>query len=259
MAVNQTTQQVIMNRTGAGLVSNSFACSAPRVRGVHTIMNDLSKRMVKGTAQILSKPQPRTNLHTGPSQMGQTFHLGDSLQPRMQQLRRSLHTTSKQEASSLTAGSLQSRPVQDSLQARRVFASTVTRTKLAPGVVRSQGTKRTFATETGHSSNAASSQNAMVKYTPPIGPLDRVGRAKLLSAAPNFMARLRIRLKLLLMRQIRPWRVDDFIAMFSWAFIANVAFVLLGTTTFFSLVLATANSLQFQGKPNKPKHDKNTN
>ncbi|KAH7032010.1 mitochondrial distribution and morphology protein family 31/32 [Linnemannia elongata] len=49
------------------------------------------------------------------------------------------------------------------------------------------------------------------------------------------------------MRQIRPWRVDDFIAMFSWAFLANVAFVLLGTTTFFSLVLAAANSLQFQG------------
>jgi len=49
------------------------------------------------------------------------------------------------------------------------------------------------------------------------------------------------------MRQIRPWRVDDFIAMFSWAFLANVAFVLLGTTTFFSLILATANSLQFQG------------
>ncbi|KAI7818339.1 mitochondrial distribution and morphology protein family 31/32 [Gamsiella multidivaricata] len=49
------------------------------------------------------------------------------------------------------------------------------------------------------------------------------------------------------MRQIRPWRVDDFIAMFSWAFLANVAFVLLGTTTFFSLVLTTANSLQFQG------------
>lgn len=72
-------------------------------------------------------------------------------------------------------------------------------------------------------------------------------RAKLLSAAPNFMARLKIRLKLLLMRQIRPWRVDDFIAMFSWAFLANIAFVLLGTTTFFSLLLATANSLQFQG------------
>ncbi|KAI1312217.1 Mitochondrial distribution and morphology protein 31, mitochondrial precursor [Mortierella claussenii] len=80
-----------------------------------------------------------------------------------------------------------------------------------------------------------------------MGPLDRVGRAKLLSAAPTFLARLKIRLKLLLMRQIRPWRVDDFIAMFSWAFLANVAFVLLGTTTFFSLVLAAANSLQFQG------------
>ncbi|GJJ78428.1 mitochondrial distribution and morphology protein 31 [Entomortierella parvispora] len=247
VAVNQTTQQVIMNRTGAGLVSNSFACSAPRARGVHTIMNDLSKRMVKGTAQILSKPQPRTNLQTGPAQDSQNFLLGESLQPHLQQFRRSLHTTTRQEASSLASGSSQSRHVQDSVQAKRVFASTLTRTKLAPSGVRSQVSKRTFATETGRSSSSASSQSALVKYTPPIGPLDRVGRAKLLSAAPNFMARLRIRLKLLLMRQIRPWRVDDFIAMFSWAFIANVAFVLLGTTTFFSLVLATANSLQFQG------------
>ncbi|KAF9290130.1 Mitochondrial distribution and morphology protein 31, mitochondrial precursor [Mortierella alpina] len=86
-----------------------------------------------------------------------------------------------------------------------------------------------------------------IKYTPPVGPLNRVDRAKLLAATPTFLARLKIRLKLLLMRQIRPWRVDDFIAMFSWAFLANIAFVLLGTTTFFSLLLATANSLQFQG------------
>lgn len=105
---------------------------------------------------------------------------------------------------------------------------------------------RSFATEAGGHLKA-SPQSALVKYTAPAGPLDRVGRAKLLAAAPSFMARLKIRLKLLLMRQIRPWRLDDFIAMFSWAFLANVAFVLLGTTTFFSLLLATANSLQFQG------------
>jgi hypothetical protein len=117
------------------------------------------------------------------------------------------------------------------------------RTKLAPSTVRCHafnGSTRAYATK-------QSSSSALVKYTPPTGPLDRVGRAKLLSAAPTFLERLKIRFKLLLMRQIRPWRVDDFIAMFSWAFIANIAFVLLGTTTFFSLVLAAANSLQFQG------------
>ncbi|KAF9580889.1 Mitochondrial distribution and morphology protein 31, mitochondrial precursor [Lunasporangiospora selenospora] len=124
-----------------------------------------------------------------------------------------------------------------------------TRTKIAPAAVRISGSKRPFASSTHSTSLSKSTRapSALVKYTPPSGPLSRVDRAKLISEAPNFLARLKIRLKLLLMRQIRPWRVDDFIAMFSWAFLANVAFVLLGTTTFFSLVLATANSLQFQG------------
>ncbi|KAG0048567.1 Mitochondrial distribution and morphology protein 31, mitochondrial precursor [Gryganskiella cystojenkinii] len=245
VAVNQTTQQVMMNRSG---VCNSLV--APQARGVHTIMNDLSKRMVKGTAQIFSKPQPRTNLHpSSPAQhAGNLSHIQSQHQP-LSSGHRLLHIKSRQEASCIATASSQSHRVANSVPAQRAYATAFTQTRLAPPAVRVQGSRRTYATEAGKSNSpsVSSSQSALVKYTPPTGPLDRVGRAKLLAAAPNFMARLRIRLKLLLMRQIRPWRVDDFIAMFSWAFIANVAFVLLGTTTFFSLVLATANSLQFQG------------
>ncbi|KAF8937422.1 Mitochondrial distribution and morphology protein 31, mitochondrial precursor [Dissophora ornata] len=224
-------------------------------------MNHLSERMVKGTARILSKPQPRTSLQEaglcGFTKTSQQHPFRDP----MQHIVHSKHTSSSPTPSQIRQYQT-SKPhitLTETIQAASVpvrakptYPTTYTRTKLAPSCMRSHagnGTKRSFATEAGGQYPRSSSitQNALVKYTPPVGPLDRVGRAKLLSAAPNFLARLKIRLKLLLMRQIRPWRTDDFIAMFSWAFLANVAFVLLGTTTFFSLVLATANSLQFQG------------
>ncbi|KAG0269897.1 Mitochondrial distribution and morphology protein 31, mitochondrial precursor [Linnemannia exigua] len=245
VAVNQTTHQVIMQRSGvATLNSASFAGTVPRARDVHQIMNHLSERMVKGTAQILSKPQPRTSAlqeagrhgfgHTSsqPHHHHPTSPLNTPLSQTRQYTTPNHHAHINNPTSTFTPTAT-----------RTAYLSYPVRTKLAPSAVRSHavnGSARTYAT-------TSSSSSALVKYTPPTGPLDRVGRAKLLSAAPTFLARLKIRFKLLLMRQIRPWRVDDFIAMFSWAFLANVAFVLLGTTTFFSLVLAAANSLQFQG------------
>ncbi|KAF9904447.1 Mitochondrial distribution and morphology protein 31, mitochondrial precursor [Linnemannia zychae] len=246
VAVNQTTQQVIMQRAGvATLNSASFAGTVPRARGVHQIMNHLSERMVKGTAQILSKPQPRTSAlqeagrqgfgHSGSSQPHHHHHFSSPSSTPLSQTR-------QYETSNRLAHLNKSTSITPTAP-KAAYLSNPIRTKLAPSTVRSHainGSARTYATK-------SSSSSALVKYTPPTGPLDRVGRAKLLSAAPTFLARLKIRFKLLLMRQIRPWRVDDFIAMFSWAFLANVAFVLLGTTTFFSLVLAAANSLQFQG------------
>lgn len=246
VAVNQTTQQVIMQRSGvATLNSASFAGSIPtRARGVHQIMNHLSERMVKGTAQILSKPQPRTSTLQEAGRLG--FSQSSS-QPHAANhhhfLSSPVNTPSSQTRQYITTTNHLNKTT-PTTAARAAHLANPLRTQLAPSTVRSQavnGSRRTYATQSSNSS-------ALVKYTPPpTGPLDRVGRAKLLSAAPTFLARLKIRLKLLLMRQIRPWRVDDFIAMFSWAFLANVAFVLLGTTTFFSLVLAAANSLQFQG------------
>ncbi|KAG0294785.1 Mitochondrial distribution and morphology protein 31, mitochondrial precursor [Linnemannia gamsii] len=209
-------------------------------------MNHLSESMVKGTAQVLSKRQPRTSALQEAGRHGFSHSSSQAYTAHHHQF-----------PSPLTSPLSQTRPYITSTNHLCKTTSTLTpakasrtarlsnplRTKLAPSTVRSHtvnGSRRTYATQTSKS-------NALVKYTPPTGPLDRVGRAKLLSAAPTFLARLKIRFKLLLMRQIRPWRVDDFIAMFSWAFLANVAFVLLGTTTFFSLVLAAANSLQFQG------------
>lgn len=250
VAVNQTTQQVMMQRGSAGLKPVLSPCQS-RAREVDRIMGRLSQRMVKGTAHILSRPQPKA-----------TSSLLEAGQRGFSQLHLDSCPLAKPSSASIPRGN-RSKPLStrhfstDHLPAsiaRATNLSTHARTKLAPTSIRLQrthGSKRSYASGTGLTPN--SSQSALVKYTPPTGPLDRVDRAKLLSAAPTFLARLKIRLKLLLMRQIRPWRVDDFIAMFSWAFLANVAFVLLGTTTFFSLILATANSLQFQGKKEREK------
>ncbi|KAG0231153.1 Mitochondrial distribution and morphology protein 31, mitochondrial precursor [Actinomortierella wolfii] len=123
-----------------------------------------------------------------------------------------------------------------------------TRTRLAPASIRHSHARRNFVSESSAQQAKKHKHHKQQQHHPTsTGPLNRVERAKLLSDAPNWIARMKIRLKLLLMRQIRPWRVDDFIAVFSWAFLANVMFVLLGTTTFVSLVLAALNSLQFQG------------
>ncbi|KAI8811041.1 mitochondrial distribution and morphology proteins-domain-containing protein [Cladochytrium replicatum] len=71
-------------------------------------------------------------------------------------------------------------------------------------------------------------------------------RQELLDSVTGFWPRLRLRTKLFLLGQVRPWKSDDILAMFSWIFVGHTVFVLAGTTTFFSLVLWLANSLQFQ-------------
>lgn len=75
----------------------------------------------------------------------------------------------------------------------------------------------------------------------------RVARAQLLDNVGGFWPRLRLRIRLFLMGSNRPWRADDIFALFSWIFMGHTVFLLVGTTTFLSLLLGVANSLQFQG------------
>ncbi|KAI8065264.1 mitochondrial distribution and morphology protein family 31/32 [Gongronella butleri] len=49
------------------------------------------------------------------------------------------------------------------------------------------------------------------------------------------------------MRQMRPWTLNDITALFSWLFLGHTVWLLVGTTSFVSLILWLANSLQFQG------------
>ncbi|CAG8653528.1 6117_t:CDS:2, partial [Ambispora leptoticha] len=74
----------------------------------------------------------------------------------------------------------------------------------------------------------------------------RPTKEELLANANGFFDRIMIRIKLLLMRQVRPFTMEDIMALFSWVFVGNTLFIVIGTTTFVSLILATANTLQFQ-------------
>lgn len=129
------------------------------------------------------------------------------------------------------------------------------------------GRARLFSTLPSHASSSETSGHSAVKdhhspsshhshssssSTPPSGESPRSTarhhKYQLLQEAQNGFERLRIHIKYALMRPIRPWTVDDVLALFSWAFGGTTLFILIGTTTFTSLILALANSLQFQGK-----------
>lgn len=60
------------------------------------------------------------------------------------------------------------------------------------------------------------------------------------------LERAKAALRTLLTRRRRPWTRDDLWALVSWLFVGQGLFILAGTTTFASLLLLLANSLQFQ-------------
>lgn len=71
-------------------------------------------------------------------------------------------------------------------------------------------------------------------------------KEQLLAKATNFFSRLRIRFKWLMKRSNRPFNTDDYSALFSWLVMGNALLFFLATTTFFSLVILTANTVLAQ-------------
>ncbi|KAI8639909.1 mitochondrial distribution and morphology protein family 31/32 [Parasitella parasitica] len=69
---------------------------------------------------------------------------------------------------------------------------------------------------------------------------------ELLIHARGFIQRLKIRVKYPLMRQMRPFTLNDITALFSWVFLGHTVWLVAGTTSFLSFGLWAANSLQFQ-------------
>ncbi|GAB5589277.1 Mitochondrial distribution and morphology protein 31 [Umbelopsis nana] len=74
----------------------------------------------------------------------------------------------------------------------------------------------------------------------------RPTKAEVLAQARGFFERFRVRVRFILMRSMRPWTLNDIGAVFSWVFLGQTVWLLVGTTSFVSLILWTANSLQFQ-------------
>jgi mitochondrial distribution and morphology protein 31 len=75
----------------------------------------------------------------------------------------------------------------------------------------------------------------------------RPTKEELLAAATGFWSRLKVRFKWFSIRSVRPWNIDDWSAFLSWFMLGNIVWILVGTTTFFSLVILSINTVVAQG------------
>ncbi|PBP22637.1 hypothetical protein BUE80_DR006619 [Diplocarpon rosae] len=76
--------------------------------------------------------------------------------------------------------------------------------------------------------------------------MHRPTKEELLAAATGFWSRLKVRFKWFSIRSAQPWNVDDWSAFVSWFVLGNIVWILVGTTTFFSLVILSINTVVAQ-------------
>ncbi|EMD37322.1 hypothetical protein CERSUDRAFT_50513 [Gelatoporia subvermispora B] len=76
--------------------------------------------------------------------------------------------------------------------------------------------------------------------------LHRPTRDDFLKAANGFWQRARVRFKWLTIRSFRKYNADEISAFITWFLMSQTLWLFVGTTTFFSVLFATANSLRLQ-------------
>lgn len=76
----------------------------------------------------------------------------------------------------------------------------------------------------------------------------RPTKEEFLAAANGFWQRLRVRFKWFSIRSMRPWNADEWGAFVSWFLFGHLVWILVGTTTFFSLIILFINTVVAQGK-----------
>lgn len=94
----------------------------------------------------------------------------------------------------------------------------------------------------------ASSNIHLFNRFPNVSQLHRPTKEELLAAATGFWSRFKIRFKWFSIRSVRPFNLDEITALFSWVFLGHVVWVVVGTTTFFSLLILAINTVFAQGK-----------
>jgi hypothetical protein len=75
----------------------------------------------------------------------------------------------------------------------------------------------------------------------------RPTKEELLAAANGFWSRLKVRFKWASIRSMRPWNADEWGAFVSWFMLGHLVWILVGTTTFFSLLIFSINTVFAQG------------
>ena len=87
----------------------------------------------------------------------------------------------------------------------------------------------------------------LVDRLPHMSHLHRPTKEELLAAATGFWSRLKVRFKWFSIRSVRPFNLDEIAALFSWVLLGHVVWVVVGTTTFFSLLILAINTVFAQG------------
>lgn len=77
----------------------------------------------------------------------------------------------------------------------------------------------------------------------------RPTKEELLAAATGFTERLKVRFKWFSIRSTRPFNADEWGAFVSWILFGHFVWILVGTTTFVSLLILTVNTVFAQGMP----------
>lgn len=75
----------------------------------------------------------------------------------------------------------------------------------------------------------------------------RPTKQELLAAANGFWERLKVRFKWVSIRSMRPWNIDEWGAFISWFLFGHLVWILVGTTTFFSILIYSINTVFAQG------------
>ncbi|KAJ0420703.1 mitochondrial distribution and morphology proteins-domain-containing protein [Aspergillus carlsbadensis] len=89
----------------------------------------------------------------------------------------------------------------------------------------------------------SSSNRHLMNRLPHMPHLHRPTKEELLSAATGFWSRLKVRFKWFSIRSVRPFNLDEITALFSWVLLGHVVWIVLGTTTFFSLLIIAINTV----------------
>ncbi|KAF2156874.1 hypothetical protein K461DRAFT_272964 [Myriangium duriaei CBS 260.36] len=85
-----------------------------------------------------------------------------------------------------------------------------------------------------------SQHNSLLDHLPH---LHRPTKQELLAAATGFWQRLGVHFKWFSIRSARPFNTDDISAFISWVFLGHIIWIIVGTTTFFSLAIFAVNTV----------------
>ena len=98
-----------------------------------------------------------------------------------------------------------------------------------------------------HKATSSVTNKHILSRLPAITHIHRPSKEELLSAATGFWSRLKVRFKWFSIRSARPFNIDEIGAFLSWFLLGHVLWIVLGTTTFFSLAIFAVNTVFAQG------------